>query len=113
MGEKADLTALRDFIRAQSWSGDYETIFSSDLLLELTARGADKGTMALKLKELCGCEKLFCVGDHANDLPMLLAADRGFAPANAIEEVRSSGVQVVCHCLDGAIADVVEAVLSN
>ena len=65
--------------------------------------------MALKLKELCGCEKLFCVGDHANDLPMLLAADRGFAPANAIEEVRSSGVQVVCHCLDGAIADVVEA----
>lgn len=113
VGEKADLTALRDFIRAQSWSGDYETIFSSDLLLELTARGADKGTMALKLKELCGCEKLFCVGDHANDLPMLLAADRGFAPANAIEEVRSSGVQVVCHCLDGAIADVVEAVLSN
>ena len=113
VGEKADLTALRDFIRAQSWSGDYETIFSSDLLLELTARGADKGTMALKLKELCGCEKLFCVGDHANDLPMLLAADRGFAPANAIEEVRSSGVQAVCHCLDGAIADVVEAVLSE
>ena len=26
VGEKADLTALRDFIRAQSWSGDYETM---------------------------------------------------------------------------------------
>lgn len=114
VGETAELTAVRGFIRDRGWAGNYETIFSSGHLLELTARGADKGTMALKLKELCGCEKLFCVGDHANDLPMLLAADRGFAPANAIEEVRSaSGVQVVCHCLDGAIADVVEAVLSN
>ena len=65
--------------------------------------------MALRLKELCGCGELICVGDHANDLPMLRAADRAFAPANAIDEVLSSGVQVVCHCLDGALAEVVAA----
>ena len=41
---------------------------------------------------------------------MLRAADRAFAPANAIGEVLESGAQVVCHCLDGALAEVVEAV---
>ena len=84
--------------------------FSSDHLLEMTAKGANKGDMAVRLRGLCGCGELICIGDHANDLPMLRAADRAFAPANAIGEVLESGAQVVCHCLDGALAEVVEAV---
>ena len=92
----------------QGMAEEYELIFSSDHLLELTAKGADKGTMALRLKELCGCEQLLCAGDHANDLSMLRAADRAFAPANAIPEVLSSGAEVVCHCSEGAVADIVE-----
>lgn len=106
---REDLERVHAFAAERGWAGDYELIFSSDHLLEMTAKGADKGRMALLLKELCGCRELICVGDHANDLPMLRAADRAFAPANAIEAVRSSGARLVCHCLDGALAEVVEA----
>ena len=37
----------------------------------MTARGANKGGAALRLKALLGCEKLFCVGDHLNDLSLI------------------------------------------
>ena len=106
--EGAELRKLRAFMEKQGWEETYEMIFSSGHLLELTARGANKGDMAVLLKEICGCGKMVCVGDHANDLPMLRAADRAFAPSNAIEEVLTSGARIVGHCLDGAVADVVE-----
>lgn len=109
IGRLGELEALCGFAAGRGWLADYEMIFSSDHLLEMTAKGANKGDMALRLRELCGCGELICVGDHANDLPMLRAADQAFAPANAIDEVLSSGAQVVCHCLDGALAEVVAA----
>ena len=103
------LQQIHTYMEKTGWASDYELIFSSDHLLEMTAKGADKGQMALKLKDLCGCEKLYCAGDHANDLPMLRAADRAFAPSNAIPAVlESGGVTAVCHCVDGALGDIVE-----
>lgn len=109
MAETDQLKRLRAYMADHGWEEKYEMIFSSDHLMELTARGADKGAMARELKRLAGCHTLACIGDHANDLPMLWAADRAFAPANAIEAVRAArGVEVVCHCLEGAVADVVE-----
>lgn len=108
VADRPDLERLLDELRKEAWSGDYQLIFSSDHLLELTAKGADKGKMALWLKDYLGCEKLFCAGDQANDLPMLRSADRAFVPANAAPEALRSGATAVCHCLDGAIADAVE-----
>lgn len=108
VGDRGVLKTVRDFIRGQDWGGAYELIFSSDVLLEMTARGADKGHMVRELLARTGCTKLFCAGDHLNDLPMLRAADRGFCPENAIQEVLSSGATVVCHCLDGAVGEIVE-----
>ena len=108
IAEMPRLVRLRDFMERQGWGERYEMIYSSDHLMELTAKGADKGAMARELKALTGGGTLICIGDHANDLPMLQAADRAFAPANAIEAVRTApGVTTVCHCLEGAVADVV------
>lgn len=110
IAEMPRLVQLRGFMEEQGWGARYEMIYSSDHLMELTAKGADKGAMARELKVLTGCGTLICIGDHANDLPMLQAADRAFAPANAIEAVRTApGVTTVCHCLEGAVADVVDA----
>ena len=108
VSEWEELSQIPPFFEAAGWREEYELIFSNDHLLEMTARGANKGAMALRLKELCGCTKLFCAGDHANDLPMLRAADQAFAPANAIPEVLAAGVTPVCHCIDGAIGEIVE-----
>lgn len=110
MAEMPHLQRLRAYMTSHGWEEKYEMIFSSDHLMELTARGADKGAMARALKDLTHTHTLVCIGDHANDLPMLLSADRAFAPSNAIDEVRRTpGVTTVCHCRDGAVAEVIEA----
>ena len=108
--EKPLLEQVRDFIVSQEWGKRYELIFSSDHLLELTRRGATKGGMILKLAKLLGVARkdIYCIGDHNNDIPMLEVSEIGFAPENAIPEVKAWGAHIVCHCKDGALADVVE-----
>ena len=104
------LERIRDFLLAQGWGEDYELIFSGQNLLEMTAKGANKGGMVRRLAEHLhiGLDHVYCVGDEANDLPMLRLAAEGFAPANCIPAVRESGATIVSHALDGALADVVE-----
>lgn len=108
--ERTLLDEVCSFIRAQSWGGEYELIFSNDHLLELTRRGATKGGMVLKLAELLSVARkdIYCIGDHSNDIPMLAVSAIGFAPENAIDEVKNAGAYLVGHCKDGAIADVIE-----
>ena len=108
VAEKAVLEAIRDFAAEAGWADQYELIFSSDHLLEMTARGANKGRMVLRLKEMLGCHTLICAGDHMNDMPMLQIADRAFCPANSVPEVLESGCEVVCHALEGAVGEIIE-----
>ena len=76
-------------------------------LVELTAKGANKGGMVQRLAQLLNVERrnVFCVGDHANDISMLTWAGEGYAPANAIPLVRNTpGVHHLPDCRDDAIA---------
>lgn len=110
--DRDKLDALLDFIRAQDWSERYELIYSSDNLLEMTARGATKGDMVLRLASLLGVGRgdIYCIGDHSNDVSMAEISAVRFAPANAIDEMKAlPGMRVVSHCAEGAVADVVEA----
>ncbi|NMH99807.1 HAD hydrolase family protein [Pseudonocardia acidicola] len=47
------------------------------------------------LVDLLGGPVEFAVGDSAEDLPMLTAAWRGYAPGNASQEIRAAGVRVL------------------
>ena len=98
------------FLTASGWAEDYELIFSVPHLLEMTIKGANKGGMVRRLAARLGIsmDHVYCVGDEANDLSMLSAANQGFAPANAAPAVLASGATVVCDAREGAIADVVE-----
>ena len=80
------------------------------LTRELTARGATKGKMVLRLADMLGVARgdIYCIGDHKNDIPMLEVSAIPFAPANCVPEVREAGAQILCHCADGAIADVID-----
>ena len=84
VGEREKLDRVVALAEDRGWREEYELIFSSDHLLEMTARGANKGAMVRRLADMLGCKTLICAGDHMNDLPMLLAADRAFCPANAV-----------------------------
>ena len=94
--EKPLLEQVRDFIVSRDWGKRYELIFSSDHLLELTRRGATKGGMILKLAKLLGVARkdIYCIGDHNNDIPMLAVSEIGFAPENAISEVKEWGAHI-------------------
>lgn len=99
------------FLSTRSWCGNYEIVSSSDHLLEITVHGANKGGMVSKLAALLGIEQqhVYCMGDHANDIPMLQFAHIGFAPENAIESVRSlPGIRVLSPCWADATAEMID-----
>jgi hypothetical protein len=104
------LEAVRDYIADRNWLGDYEVVFSTDFLLEMTAKGANKGGMVRRLAAFLGIsmDHVYCAGDEANDISMLTAAAEGFAPANCNQAVRDCGATIVAHAQDNAIAEVVE-----
>jgi len=109
--ERDALDEVADYIRAQSWGGEYELIYSGDHLLEMTARGATKGGMVLRLAEKLGVARkdVYCFGDHSNDISMAEVSAVRFAPANAIDEMKAlPEMHIVSHCADGAVADVIE-----
>ena len=107
--DHAVLEEIKRFLTEQGWSGDYELIFFGQNLLELTARGANKGGMVRRLAARLGIspEHVYCVGDEANDIPMLTAAAEGFAPANCVSLVRDCGATIVADARESALADVV------
>lgn len=110
--ERDRLDALFAFIRTRDWAQRYELIYSGEHLLEMTARGATKGAMVLRLAALLGVarENLYCIGDHGNDISMAEVSAIRFAPANAIDEMKAlPGMRIVSGCGDGAVADVIEA----
>ena len=105
--EPAHQAALLDYLRGQGWYGDYEIVASSESLVELTARGANKGGMVRRLAAPLHIPQanVACVGDHANDISMLTWAGMAFAPANALPEVRALPcVRTLPDCREDAIA---------
>ena len=110
--EPEDQAALLAYLREQSWYGDYEIVASSESLVELTAKGANKGGMVRRLAALLHIPRanVACVGDHANDISMLTWAGMAFAPANALPEVRALPcVHTLPDCREDAIAALVAA----
>lgn len=109
--EPENQPALLDFLRAQPWYDRYEIVASSSSLVELTAKGANKGGMVRRLAELLGIrqENVACVGDHANDISMLNWAGMAFAPANALPQVLAlPQVYRLPDCRDNAIAALIQ-----
>ena len=109
--EEQHLNDLLDYLRAQPWYHDYEVVPSAVTLVELTAKGANKGGMVRRLAELLGIrqENVACVGDHANDISMLNWAGMAFAPANALPQVLAlPQVYKLPDCRDNAIAALIQ-----
>ena len=110
--EEEHLDTLLAYLKAQPWYDDYEVVPSAVTLVELTAKGANKGGMVQRMAALLGIqqENVLCVGDHANDISMLTWAGEGYAPANAIPLVLDTpGVHRLPDCRDDAIAALIDS----
>ncbi len=81
-----------------------EVFRAAPRIVDVQARGVSKLKAARRLQELLGRKILVCIGDAANDLPMLEGADYSFCPADGSVAARFSKV---CKCDAGAVADVI------
>ncbi|MDR0952321.1 MAG: Cof-type HAD-IIB family hydrolase [Oscillospiraceae bacterium] len=104
------LEKLYKIITAQEWFSKYELVYTGNCLMDLTPKGATKGAALEFLADYCNIsmEHTYAVGDQVNDLSMLLAAKRGFAPKNSASQLFDSGAAVLRHCSDGAVGEVVD-----
>jgi len=103
------LCRVQEHIKA-SWPPEYEVIFSNKYLLELTALGSNKGGMVAKVARHLGIapDKVYCIGDNQNDIPMLALSAIPFAPANCSQPVKDWGARILNHCDDHAVAQAIE-----
>lgn len=77
--------------------------------LEIYDSKASKAAAARYLKRALGADKLICFGDNINDIPMLIAADEGYAVANAHADViRAAGRVVMSNDNDGVARKLAE-----
>ena len=92
------------------WGSRCEAIFSNRYLLEMTAKGCNKGAMVGKVARLLGVSppNLYCMGDNQNDIPMLALSAIPFAPANCAREVRDWGARVLGSCDEHAVAQAID-----
>ena len=109
-GDRDLLQQAHDYLHAQPWSGEYEVIFSGINLLEITAKGANKGNMVRRLARRLEIpmDHVYCIGDETNDISMLTIAREGFAPANCVQAVKDCGATIVSDKNHDALADVIE-----
>ena len=72
----------------ERYPGRYEAV-PSGALVDVVAAGSDKGSGVRRLADFLDIlpEHVVCIGDGWNDIPMLRAAGRAFAPETALPEV--------------------------
>lgn len=85
--------------------GEYVEVFRSGArIIDVHTKGVSKARSARQLQANLGRTVLVCVGDGENDVSMLQNADFAYCPAGSVIADRFENV---CHCADGAVADVI------
>lgn len=107
--DTAYLQAIQDEMQA-NWPDQYEVTFSNPVLLEVTAKGANKGFAVQWLAEHLHIDPrhIYCVGNGVNDLPMLEISAVPFAPADCYPQVRDWGPVLLPDCDHHTVAALVE-----
>lgn len=88
--------------------GKYSVLRSGRGYVEIILTESSKGYAARYLKELLGARLLICMGDYENDISMFECADVSYAPANAIEKIKSLATHITVNVKDAAVAKVIE-----
>ncbi len=105
--EAAQMDAVEQFL-AQSCADVVDPVRAAPGILDIQARGVNKGAAARRLAARLGRGILVCAGDALNDVSMLEEADYSFVPSDCVAELRESRYPKVCPCGEGSVADVIE-----
>ena len=106
VGTQAQIARFDELERfiTERWGEKVELYKPSPRILDIHAKGVGKGQAARLLQKKLGRKILVCVGDAANDIPMLDEADYAFCPADGMVADRYENV---CPCAEGAVAEVI------
>lgn len=87
--------------------------WSNEKKLEVMSAGVNKWTGIQHLAENLGIKEneIATIGDYNNDVPMIQAAELGFAIGNAHEEIKAIADQIVGNAKDGGVGDAVDFIL--
>jgi HAD superfamily hydrolase (TIGR01484 family) len=72
--------------------------------LDVHHSDASKGGAIHAMKRMLGLERVICFGDSDNDLSMFEAADEGYAPENANDNIKSAATAIIGHHDEEGIA---------
>lgn len=70
-------------------------VYSGRQWLEIMPKAASKANAIMLLKEKLGCDRVVCFGDGKNDISMFEKCDRGYAVANAVDELKAVATAVI------------------
>ncbi len=108
IADPALLVEVREKIEPYSHAFTFTT--SDKHILEIQPKGVSKRFQFPYLKSLYNGAELWCIGDYNNDIEMLRGADVAVCPANAVPAVKAIAHHEVCHCRDGALADMINLI---
>ncbi len=83
---------------------------SAPHIFEIQPKGISKHSQFPYLKKLYGGAKIWAIGDFNNDMEMLMGADESVCPENAVDDIKKIARHRVCHCKDGALAELVDLI---
>ena len=97
------------FLERQNWQ-DVHCVRSSPYFIEMLPLHCNKGNGLRRRSEMVGIplDRVAAIGDYDNDLEMLQTAGYPVTVADAPDRVKQVCKLVVGHCMDGAVADLIE-----
>lgn len=107
--DQEKLRILQDELRDR-YSSVFSITMSGKTILEILPIGISKTTQFPYLKTMFPDSELWCIGDFHNDVEMLLGADVAVCPENAVDAIKNICELQVCHCKDGALAEMIDEI---
>ncbi len=92
--------------------GDMELVLSACEYMEILPKNVRKGNMLAGLRTYMEREykqscKIYALGDYYNDVELLLNADIGVAPANAVDEIKKIADEVSVSNDENVVAELI------
>ncbi len=99
----------KDFLYIKEAFGEsFEVARSWAMGIEISNSISTKGIAARRMAKMVGADKLVCVGDYENDIPLLKAADISFAVGNALQSLKDIATYTTVNVEDCAIAEIIK-----
>lgn len=111
--EPETLKQIEQYLRQQNIGERFPQlrfVYSERTYYEMLSREDSKGAVLLRLAEMLGVgrNRLYCIGDNYNDAELFEVSALGFAPDNAVPEIKKRAARAVCSNNDGAVADTIQ-----